>query len=122
MKNLYDEGKVAIVHGVGYDQPSFSHFTSMSFWHTAAPNSGNEYGWVGRTASSLDPTGARENMIVNISDSQTLAVKAEKHVPLVFVDPDEVPARRVRSGEGRSRYARRASTHRSVTRTNTCSR
>jgi uncharacterized protein (DUF1501 family) len=26
-------------------------------------------------------------MIVNISDSQTLAVKAEKHVPLVFVDP-----------------------------------
>ena len=29
MKRLYDEGKVAIVQGVGYDQPSFSHFTSM---------------------------------------------------------------------------------------------
>jgi uncharacterized protein (DUF1501 family) len=87
MKSLYDDGKVAIVHGVGYDRPSFSHFTSMSFWHTAAPNGGNEYGWVGRTASSLDPGGARENMIVNVSDSQTLAVKAEKHVPLVFVDP-----------------------------------
>ena len=88
MKNLYDDGKLAIVHGVGYDQPSFSHFTSLSFWHTAAPNSGNEYGWVGRTASSLDPTGARENLIVNVSASQTLAVKAERHVPLVFVDPD----------------------------------
>ena len=87
MKQLYDEGKVAIVQGVGYDQPSFSHFTSMSFWHTAAPNSGNEYGWIGRTASALDPAGARDNMIVNISDSQTLAVKAEKHVPLVFIDP-----------------------------------
>jgi uncharacterized protein (DUF1501 family) len=87
MKNLYDEGKVAIVQGVGYDRPSFSHFTSMSFWHTAAPNSGNEYGWIGRTASALDPSGARPNMIVNISDSQTLAVKAEKHVPLVFTDP-----------------------------------
>jgi uncharacterized protein (DUF1501 family) len=59
----------------------------MSFWHTAAPNSGNEYGWIGRTASALDATGARENLIVNISDSQTLAVKAEKHVPLVFTDP-----------------------------------
>src|SRR5262252_3354010 len=87
MKNLYDEGKVAIVQGVGYGQPSFSHFTSMSFWHTAAPNSGNEYGWIGRTASALDPAGARENMIVNIAESQTLAVKAEKHVPLVFIDP-----------------------------------
>ena len=50
---------MAIVQGVGYDQPSFSHFTSMSFWHTAAPNSGNEYGWIGRTASALDPAGAR---------------------------------------------------------------
>ncbi len=87
MKNLYDEGKLAIVQGVGYPQPSFSHFTSMSYWHTAAPNSGNEYGWIGRTASVLDPTGARQNMIVNISGSQTLAVKAEKHVPLVFQDP-----------------------------------
>ena len=89
MKHLYDEGTVAIVQGVGYDQPSFSHFSSMSFWHTAAPNSGNEYGWVGRTAAALDPAGERANMIVNISDSQTLAVKAEKHVPLVFTDPDK---------------------------------
>jgi uncharacterized protein (DUF1501 family) len=87
MKHLFDDGKVAIVQGVGYDQPSFSHFTSMSFWHTAAPNSGNEYGWIGRTASSLDPAGARENMIVNISDSQSLAVKAPHHIPLVFIDP-----------------------------------
>jgi uncharacterized protein (DUF1501 family) len=87
MQRLYDEGKVAIVHGVGYDRPSFSHFTSMSFWHTGVPNGGNEYGWVGRTAASLDPSGTRENLIVDVSDSQTLAVKAEKHVPLVFIDP-----------------------------------
>ncbi len=87
IKQLYDEGKVAIVQGVGYDQPSFSHFTSVSFWHTAAPNSGHEYGWLGRTAAALDPAGTRANMLVNISDSQTLAVKAEHHVPLVFTDP-----------------------------------
>ena len=87
MKKLYDDGKLAIVQGVGYDQPSFSHFTSMSFWHTAAPNSGNEYGWIGRTAKALDPAGAQQNLIVNVAESQTLAVKAEKHVPLVFIDP-----------------------------------
>src|SRR5258705_1238838 len=67
MKKLYDEGKLAVVQGVGYDQPSFSHFTSMSFWHTAAPNSGNEYGWIGRTASALDPDGLQQNIIVNIA-------------------------------------------------------
>lgn len=87
LKRLHDDGKVAIVHGVGYDQPSFSHFTSSSFWHTAAPNSGNEYGWLGRTASALDPAGTRSDLIVNISDSQGLAVRAQHHVPLVFIDP-----------------------------------
>ena len=87
MKRLYDDGKVAIVQGVGYDQPSFSHFTSLSFWHTAAPNSGNEYGWIGRTAAALDPAAARENLIVNVGDSQSLAVNAARHVPLVFSDP-----------------------------------
>jgi uncharacterized protein (DUF1501 family) len=87
LQRLYDEGKVAIVQGVGYDRPSFSHFTSASYWHTAAPNSGHEYGWIGRTAAALDPTAARENLIVNVGDSQSLAVKAAQHVPLVFLDP-----------------------------------
>jgi uncharacterized protein (DUF1501 family) len=87
MKRLYDEGKVAIVQGVGYDRPSFSHFTSMSYWHTAAPNSGHQYGWIGRTAAALDPDAAHANMIVNVGDSQSLAVKAAQHVPLVFLDP-----------------------------------
>ena len=122
MKRLYDEGKVAIVQGVGYDQPSFSHFTSMSFMHTAAPNSGNEYGWIGRTASAMDPAGSRDNLIVNISDSQTLAVKAEKHVPLVFIDPmrfqralfsqeKSVVDALVGAGAGRRRASLRARRH-----------
>ena len=95
MKRLYDEGKVAIVQGVGYDQPSFSHFTSMSFWHTAAPEQRQRVrlDWPDRVGAGSRPARA-QNMIVNISDSQTLAVKAEKHVPLVFIDPDAVPARR----------------------------
>ena len=119
MKQLYDEGKVAIVQGVGYDQPSFSHFTSVSFWHTAAPNSGNEYGWLGRTASALDPAGTRDNMIVNISDSQTLAVKGENHVPLVFVDPTRFQ-RGVFAQEKPALDALGAPHDRSATRTSTC--
>src|SRR5205807_4494624 len=44
-ERLYKDGRLAIAHGCGYDNPSFSHFTSMAYWHTAAPNSGEEYGW-----------------------------------------------------------------------------
>src|ERR1700724_1805279 len=31
MERLYKDGHLAIVHGVGYDQPSFSHFASMAY-------------------------------------------------------------------------------------------
>lgn len=86
MHRLWDEGNVAVIHGAGYDQPSFSHFTSSSYWHTGAPNSGEPYGWYGRTADTLDPHGT-PNYLVNISSTQTLAVRAREHVPVVFDDP-----------------------------------
>ena len=86
MHRLWDEGNVALIHGAGYDQPSFSHFTSSSYWHTGAPNSGEPYGWYGRTADALDPHGT-PNYLVNISSTQTLAVRAREHVPVVFDDP-----------------------------------
>ena len=54
-ERLYKDGKLAIVHGCGYENPSFSHFTSMAYWHTAAPNSGEQYGWVGRLADAMAP-------------------------------------------------------------------
>jgi uncharacterized protein (DUF1501 family) len=87
-ERLYKEGKLAIVHGCGYDNPSFSHFTSMAYWHTAAPNSGEEYGWVGRLADTLAPS-APPNFLVNIAPRQSLAVRSRKHVPVVFEDPNK---------------------------------
>lgn len=85
-ERLYKDGKLAIVHGCGYDNPSFSHFTSMAYWHTAAPNSGEQYGWVGRVADALAPA-APPNFIINIGARQSLAVRSQKHVPVVFDDP-----------------------------------
>ena len=87
MHRLWEEGNLAVIHGAGYDQPSFSHFASSSYWHTGAPNSGEAYGWYGRTADALDPKGS-PNYLVNIAASQTLAVRARDHVPVVFNDPD----------------------------------
>jgi uncharacterized protein (DUF1501 family) len=87
-ERLYKDGKLAIVHGCGYDQPSFSHFTSMAYWHTAAPNSGEEYGWVGRLADRLAPSGT-PNFLVNIDETQSLAVRSREHTPVVFDDPEK---------------------------------
>ena len=48
-KKLWDEGKVAIVQGVGYPKPSFSHFDSIRVWETADPDRRQQDGWLGKT-------------------------------------------------------------------------
>jgi uncharacterized protein (DUF1501 family) len=85
-ERLYKDGRMAVVHGCGYDHPSLSHFSSMSYWHTGVPNAGEPLGWLGRLADDhLSP--ATRNLIVNIGTSQSLAVRSGKHSPLVFDDP-----------------------------------
>ena len=86
LEALYKEGNMAIIHGCGYDNPSFSHFTSMAYMHTAAPNSGEEYGWLGRLADNIAPPSSK-NFIINVDKTQSLAVKSQKHVPIVFDHP-----------------------------------
>jgi uncharacterized protein (DUF1501 family) len=86
-ERLFKEGQMAVVHGCGYDNPSYSHFTSAAYWHTGVPNGGEAYGWLGRLADAIDPQ-LTPNFLVNIDERQSLAVRAAKHVPVVFDDPE----------------------------------
>ena len=83
---LYKEGRFALIHGCGYENPILSHFAAMGFWHTGVPIAGEKLGWVGRTADYLSPE-AKENLIVNIASQQSLAARSRIHTPLVFDDP-----------------------------------
>ena len=86
-ERLFKNGQMAIVHGCGYDNPSYSHFTSAAYWHTGAPNGGEPYGWLGRLADAIDPQ-LTPNFLINIDERQSLAVRAARHVPVVFDDPE----------------------------------
>ncbi len=48
LKTMYDAGKVAVVQGAGYPKPDHSHFRSTQIWQTAAPETIERTGWVGR--------------------------------------------------------------------------
>ena len=87
LEDLYKNGNMAIIHGCGYENPSFSHFTSMAYMHTAAPNSGEEYGWLGRLADNMAPS-TYKNFIINVDKTQSLAVRSKNHVPIVFDHPE----------------------------------
>src|SRR6266581_2190122 len=58
IKTLFDAGKVAIVQGVGYTNPSFSHFDSIRVWETADPTKRQQDGWLGSAiAKNYDSAG-----------------------------------------------------------------
>ena len=48
LKALWDQNKVAIIRGVGYPNPDYSHFSSMAKWQTGSPERHISTGWLGR--------------------------------------------------------------------------
>ena len=70
VKQLYDEGRMAIIHGIGYANSPRSHFRSMDIWHTCEPDKVGTEGWVGRVIRDLDPRG--ENVLTGINFGQGL--------------------------------------------------
>ncbi|MCH7713239.1 MAG: DUF1501 domain-containing protein [Chloroflexi bacterium] len=65
MKTLYDQGQVAIIHGIGYPNSPRSHFRSMDIWHTCEPDILGTEGWLGRATRDIDPN--KENVLTTVS-------------------------------------------------------
>lgn len=65
LKKYWDAGKLAIFLGVGYDNPSYSHFRSMDIWHTCEPDAIGTEGWLGRALKEMDPNA--ENVLSGVN-------------------------------------------------------
>lgn len=74
-KELFDEGLLAIVQGVGYPNPDRSHFRSMRIWQTASFDEGT-YGWLGR---ALDREAAQSN-----AEEASAIYSGEEEVPVAL--------------------------------------
>ena len=70
LKKVWDEGKLAILHGVGYTNSPRSHFRSMDIWHTCEPDKVGTEGWLGRVAREYDPN--KENVVTVVSFGPSL--------------------------------------------------
>src|SRR5262249_32369214 len=70
VKQFWDEGKLAIMHGVGYLDSPRSHFRSMDIWHTCEPDKVGTEGWLGRVAREYDPK--KENVVTVVSFGPSL--------------------------------------------------
>ncbi len=82
---MYQQGKVAIVHGVGYPNSVRSHFRSMDIWHTCEPETTGTEGWLGLATRALDPL--KENIVTAVSFGPSMfRALVAPGVPVACVD------------------------------------
>jgi uncharacterized protein (DUF1501 family) len=85
IQDLYNQGNVAIVHGVGYPNSPRSHFRSMDIWHTCEPEKMGTEGWLGLATRELDPH--KENVVTTVSFGPAMfRAVAVPGVPVACVD------------------------------------
>lgn len=93
LKEMFDAGQLAIVHGVGYPNPNRSHFTSTDIWATADPQQKTNTGWIGRyfdaccAGSDPDPEPIKG---IALTDETPLAMSGDRFLPLAFENPDSL--------------------------------
>ncbi len=87
LDDLYKEGHVAIVQGVGYPNPNRSHFEATQIWETASPDHPVQTGWLGRYLETTPaPAGAQATKLFR-------AVALGDIVPTALLAPGiDVPA------------------------------
>jgi uncharacterized protein (DUF1501 family) len=92
LKEMYDEGLLSIVQGVGYPNPNRSHFKSMDIWHTADTSATSD-GWIGRyfdnqcagEAGGHDCSG---HAGIALGRTAPLAMQGRVFKPISFETPD----------------------------------
>jgi len=87
-KNLYDGGKMAVVNGVGYPSPNFSHFRSQNTMFAGRDGTNNNFlpsGMFGRYLAALYP-GLANNP--THSNSDPLAIQFGTTNPCLFYGHD----------------------------------
>ncbi|MCA9037860.1 MAG: DUF1501 domain-containing protein [Planctomycetaceae bacterium] len=84
--DLLEQNQLAVVQGVGYDNPSRSHFESMDIWHTCLrKNETRNDGWLGRFLESAAPSENVDPLALHLgADKQPFALMSrEVRVPSI---------------------------------------
>jgi len=85
LKNLWDNGDMAILNSVGYPNPDRSHFRSMDIWQSGSP--AEEYwqtGWLGRFLDAQCP--GKPSAALEFDDTLSLVLKGEGTKGLALQD------------------------------------
>ena len=87
-KELFDDGGLGIMNGVGYPNPDRSHFRSMDIWQSASDSDKYIYtGWLGRYLDAQCNGCGKPTQALEVDDILSLALKGENNKGLAVKDP-----------------------------------
>ena len=91
LKELYDEGWLTVLNGVGYPNPDRSHFRSMDIWQSGSDSDQIwSTGWIGRYLDATCADSDQPQLAVEVEDSLSLALKGEHIKGLALKDPQKL--------------------------------
>ncbi len=92
LKQLYDDGLLGIIQGVGYPNPNRSHFVSTDIWSTADPSERMHEGWLGRFLDDQSGKSKRPppKLGIALTAQAPLAMTGSRFGPVSFSNPDEL--------------------------------
>ena len=86
MQSLYNNGKLMIVQGVSYPNPSYSHFRATDIWFTASDSDKSlTTGWLGRSLNSIYP--GFPTAYPNVDMPDPLAIQIGSTLPFSLQGP-----------------------------------
>ena len=88
LKNLFDQGQLAVLNSVGYPNPDRSHFRSMDIWQSAS--AADQYvgtGWLGRYLDASCAGGQLPYDALEVDDTLSLAMKGAQRKGLAVKNP-----------------------------------
>jgi uncharacterized protein (DUF1501 family) len=79
IKQLYDDGHVTIINGVGYPEPNRSHFRSMDIWQSGSrADELVTTGWIGRYLdNACTDCNTHSSLAIEVDDTLSLAMKGD---------------------------------------------
>jgi uncharacterized protein (DUF1501 family) len=91
--DLFQDGRLTVVQGVGYPNPNRSHFESMAIWHHARLDSGDHdgNGWLGRASESIQPrnTSTPDSIYVG-ADGLPAALRGRRSTPVALQNESDL--------------------------------
>jgi len=83
LKGLWDDGKLAVIQGVGYPEQNYSHFKSMAIWQRADPELALKDGWLGRTLEAMESEVHDPFAGFNVGGTTPISLQGPVQVPSV---------------------------------------